>query len=212
MNNKVVLVGAGGFCSGVIDSIQKANEFEIVGITEPNKTAGELVCGVKVIGSDSKLKEIFESGTTKAFVTIGSIGNYSLRKRLIEYVKSIGFELISVVDPSSQVSSFVELGEMVYVGKNAVINSDVKIGNYAIINTSSVVEHGCSLGDYVHVAPASSLAGDIDIGPGTHVGINATIIQGLTIGKDCMIGAGSTVLGNVENDATVYGIVKGDKI
>ncbi len=205
---KIVLIGGGGYCSGVIDSIMKMGEFEIIGITDPDKVKGSMICGFPVLGDDSCLHQIYESGVIYAHVTVGTIGDFSLRKKLIRLAEEIGFELVSVIDPSSLISQYVKLGKMIYVGKSAVINSMVTINDYCIINTKAVVEHGCFLENHVHIAPSAALAGDIYIGHSTHIGINATLLQGIHIGNHCIIGAGSTVLGNVQDSQIVYGIVK----
>lgn len=205
---KVVLIGGGGYCSGVIDSLNKMGGYQIVGITDPIKEKGTLFCNVPVLGDDSCLNDIFQSGACFAHITVGAIGDNTLREKLIKIALDIGFTLISIIDPSAKVSEFVKLGEMIYIGKNAVINSDVEIGNYCIVNTSSVVEHGCRLGDFVHAAPSSAMAGDVRIGDNTHIGINATIIQGIRIGNYCMIGAGSTILRDISSSEKVYGVVK----
>jgi sugar O-acyltransferase (sialic acid O-acetyltransferase NeuD family) len=161
-----------------------------------------------VIGDDSVLQSVYESGVKYAHITVGSIGDYSVRKKLVALAESIGFELVTIIDPSSQVSRFATLGKMVYVGKNAVINSNTCIGNYCIINTGAIVEHGTSLRDFVHIAPGSVLVGDITVFEGAHIGLNSSILQGLSIGKNAMIGAGSVVLRNVCDNETVYGVVK----
>lgn len=205
---KVILAGSGGFCSAVIDSIKSQGKYEILGILDLPSCQGNEICGIKVIGTDDDLKKFYDLGIKNYFVTVGSIGNYQTRKKLVNMAKKIGFNLISVIDKSANVSEYASLGEMVYVGKNAVINPNTVIGDYTIINTGAIVEHGTSIGEYAHVAPGACLAGDISVGYGTHVGLNASIIQGAKIGNDCMIGMGSVVLRNVNDNEKVYGIVK----
>lgn len=208
LKNKIVLIGGGGYCSGVLDSLKSNENFEIIGITDPNLKVGDYMNDIPILGDDSILEDLYRSGICYAHVTVGSVGNCNLRKKLIKIAEDIGFELISIIDPSAVISNYVKIGKMVYVGKNAVINSNVKIGDYCIINTSSIVEHGCVLGNYVHVAPGATLAGDIHIGDETHLGLNCSILQGLKIENNVIVGAGSTVLRNVKANRTVVGIVK----
>lgn len=202
---KIVLIGAGGYFSGVADSIITSSGYDIVGVTDPVRT--ENMCGIPVLGDDSILEDIYSSGVKGAHITVGCIGNYDVRRRLVEQAKKIGFELVSIVDRSASVSTFVQMGEMTYVAKNAIINSNVTIGNYCIINSGSIVEHGCRLGNYVHIAPGAVLAADVTVGNGTHIGINSSIRQGISIGENVMVGAGSVVLGDVASNRTVYGII-----
>ena len=203
---KVVLLGAGGYCAGVIDSIVSGNLYEIVGITDPIDKKEH--CGVPVIGTDEKLKEVYDNGVRCAHITVGSIARPTVRKRLVTLAKEIGFELVTVIDPTAIVSRFAAVGEMAYIGKNAIINATTTIGDYCMINTGCIVEHGCSIGDWVHIAPGATLAADIAIGDSSHIGVNATVLQGIRIGQDVVVGAGSTVIRDVSAGKVVYGIVK----
>ncbi|WP_346891504.1 hypothetical protein [Clostridium sp. UBA3887] len=68
---KIVLVGGGGHCKSVIDSIRSKNEFEIVGITDP-VDKGEIL-NVKILGTDYILQDMHNQGVEYAFITVGSI-------------------------------------------------------------------------------------------------------------------------------------------
>ena len=54
---KVVLLGAGGYCCGVLDSLKKMPEYQVIGITDPIMT-GE-VHGIPVLGTDHILPELY---------------------------------------------------------------------------------------------------------------------------------------------------------
>ena len=205
--DKVVLIGAGGYCSGVIDSIETSSDYEIYGITDPNVKGS--FCGYPILGDDSVLTDVFNNGVRKAHITVGSVGRPDLRKKLVKMAERIGFELVSIIDITATVSASAKLGKMIYVAKKAIVNSLAEVGDYCIINTASVVEHGCRISNWVHIAPGATLAADIVVGESSHVGLNASILQGITIGRDVIVGAGSTVIRNVSDNKTVYGVVKG---
>lgn len=202
---KIVLVGAGGHALSVIDSIQSNREYEIVGITDLGYVVGEKILGYEVIGNDAILKSVFDSGVKYAFVTVGSIGNTSLRKELFCILKDIGFIIPAIVNTSSNIGSDVWLGEGVYVGKNTVVSLKSTIGDMAIINTGSIIEHGCCIDEFTHIGPGAVICGDVKIGARTHVGANATVIQGVNIGDNSIIGAGSVVVHDVPSKVIAYG-------
>ena len=202
---KIVLVGAGGHALSVIDSIQSKGDYEIFGITDLGNGVGEQVLGCEVIGNDAVLKSVFKRGVKYAFVTVGSIGNTSLRKKLIKQLKLIGFSLPSIIDASSNIGSDVLMGEGALIGKNTVVNAMSTVGDMAIINTGAIVEHGCYVGAFAHIGPGAVLCGDVKIGADTHVGANATVIQGVNIGHDSMIGAGSIVIHDVPSKVIAFG-------
>jgi len=200
-----VLVGAGGHALSVINSLRSAGKFEIVGITDVTRNRGEKLLDCEVLGDDSLLKRIYEQGVEFAFVTVGSIGDGSLRKTLFQKLRNIGFTIPSIIDPTAQIGCNVYVGEGVYIGKNAVINPQCSINNMAIINTGAIIEHNCRIGEYVHIAPGAVICGDATIGANTHIGANATVIQGLSIGKDTIVGAGSVVVSELPDRVIAYG-------
>lgn len=202
---KIVLVGAGGHALSVIDSIQSGGEYEIVGITELGYAVGDKVLGYEILGNDAILKSVFDSGVKYASITVGSIGNTSLREKLYLMLKGQGFILPAIIDNSSNIGSDVSLGEGIYVGKNTVINAKSTIGYMAIINTGAIIEHSCCVNEFAHIGPGAVICGDVKIGSFTHIGANATVIQGVTIGDHSIIGAGSIVVHDVPSKVIAYG-------
>lgn len=202
---KIVLVGAGGHALGVIDSIQSGGEYDIIGITDLSYVVGGKILGYKVLGSDAILTSVFDSGVRNAFITVGSIGNTSLREKLYCLLKSIGFILPAIIDHSSNIESHVVLGEGIYVGKNTIVNAMSTIGDMAIINTGAIIEHSCYINEFTHIGPGAVICGDVKIGSFTHIGANSTVIQGVNIGDHSIIGAGSIVIHDVPSKVIAYG-------
>lgn len=202
---QIVLVGAGGHALSVIGSIQSKRDFEIVGITESGHRAGGKILGCEILGGDSVLKSVFDSGVKYAFITVGSIGDTALRQKLFLMLKGYGFILPAVIDNSAKISNNVGLGEGIYIGKNVVINPKATIKDMAIINTGAIIEHGCCIDKFSHIAPGAVLCGDVKIGAHTHIGAHAVVVQGLDIGDNCMIGAGSVVVHDIPSGVIAYG-------
>jgi len=190
---KIILIGGGGHAKVVIDAVKYSDKYTIYGIVDPKLPEGESVLGVKVIGGDEKLKGLFEEGIESAFIGIGSIGDCSLRKKIYDELKRIGFRLPVIVHPKAIVADDVEIGDGTFVAAGAIINPGTKIGKNAIINTSSSIDHDCVIGDFVHIAPGVTLSGGVKVGDETHIGTGAKVTQYLTIGKKCTIGAGQTI-------------------
>lgn len=202
---KIILVGGGGHCKSVIDSIIQSGQYKIEGIIDLPENIGSYVLDIPVIESDCNLKKLFDNGIKNAFMTIGSIRSISKRVKLYNYLKKIGFVLPSIVDETAIVSKRCKINECTYVGKGAVINCDVFIGNCSIINTGSIIEHECKIGNFVHIAPGSVLSGSVRIGDGTHIGTNSTVIQDIIIGDNSFVGAGSVVVKNIKGYTKSYG-------
>lgn len=205
MIKNILLIGGGGHCKSVLDSLLLSGEYSNMGIIDRKDKMGETMMGIKVVGSDDDLLELFQEGYTHAFITIGSIGNPDLRISLYNRVKEVGFLIPTIIDPSAKVSLFSTIGEGVFIGKNAVINSCVVIDKCAIVNSGSIVEHDCQIAPFAHIAPGVVLGGDVKIGENSHVGINSGVKQGVSIGKNTIIGLGSMVNKDIKDNTVAYG-------
>jgi len=177
----------------VIDAIRKAGEYEIKGIVDPNLDRDEKVLDVPVLGDDSELLKIDKKDVKNAFVTVGSIGDCSLRKKLYQKVEDAGFNIPVIIHPGAVVAEGVKIGKGTFVAARAVINTGTEIGKNVIINTSSSVDHDCSIGDNVHIAPGVTLSGGVRIGKGAHIGTGANVAQCANIEENRKIKAGSLV-------------------
>jgi UDP-N-acetylbacillosamine N-acetyltransferase len=133
------------------------------------------------------------------------IGNNTIRANLFERVQNSGFEIVSLIHPSSIISLSATIGKGTVIMPNVVVNANATIGDGVILNTSCVVEHECKIDDFVHISPKVALAGDVKVGEFTQIGIGTNVIQGMIIGKNTVIGAGSIVVKNIDNCKKAYG-------
>ncbi|MDD2476655.1 MAG: acetyltransferase, partial [Dysgonamonadaceae bacterium] len=202
---KILLVGGGGHCKSVLDSLLELEQFSEIGILDKKEKMGEKILGVSVIGGDEDLPQLFTEGYKYAFVTVGGIGNSKLRIALFNKLSGIGFKIPNIIAPSAVVSSHVNLETGIFIGKNVVINAGSTIKKCAIINTGVIIEHDCFVGAFAHVASGSVLSGGVQIGENTHIGANSVIKQRLKIGSDSIIGMGSVVLKDMEDNIIAYG-------
>jgi sugar O-acyltransferase (sialic acid O-acetyltransferase NeuD family) len=203
-NKKILLLGAGGHCQSVADSLLDLSIYQEIGLVGKAEAVSSCM-GLAEVGKEEDLEKLFRAGYTDAFISLGSIGDTSVRRRIYRELKRIGFNIPNIIDQSSIVSSRARLGEGIYVGKRAVINACTQIGSGAIINTGSIVEHSCWLGDFAHIAPGSVICGDVYVGESSHIGAGSVVKQGRRIGSHTMIGMGSIVLQDIGDEVTAYG-------
>ncbi len=202
---KLIVLGAGGHCQSVVDSIPPDIYSEIVAIDLP-QNVGKRINGILIQGYDDQIEDFFNAGYTDAFITLGTIGNTNRRRFLYSELLRIGFDIPNIIDPSAIVSkNTVMLGKGIFIGKGAIVNAGVTIGNCCIVNTKASIDHGSKLGDFVNVSPGSCISGDATIGNDTHIGTGSSIIQGIQIGDNSMIGAGSVVVKNIPSNVVAYG-------
>ena len=207
MKKKLLLVGGGGHCRSIIDSLDADRYTDIAIIDEAFDINAHQIYekGVRIIGKDLDAPSLFSRGYTLAVIALGSVGDMSIRIRLFERYKSIGFEFPAVIDPTAIVSKNAIIGDGVFIGKGSIVNTGVKLGLCAIVNTGAIIEHDCHIGDFVHIGPKSCLSGGVLVGNGCHIGIGSTVIQSIQIGEKTIIGAGSIVIRNIPPNCTAVG-------
>lgn len=205
MNKKILLLGGGGHCKSVLDSILEQRLRGNVAIVDDNLDLGSTLMGVRVVGGLKDFENFRSEGFEQAFITIGSIGNPQFRIELFNRLEAAGFETPNVLDKSSVVSRYALLGKGIFAGKNSVINAGASVGDGAIINTCVIVEHDGVVGRFAHISSACVLCGNVHIGESTHIGAGTVIRQGLTIGRDTTIGIGSVVTSSMPDGVIAFG-------
>lgn len=215
MQEDIVLIGSGGHCKTIVDSIERLGTFKIAGYIDLGEIGKEVYRGYKIIGHDEDMQSIFDSGIHNAFIAVGFMGKSNIRNRLYSKTKAAGFNLPVIIDPSAIVAKDAMIGEGTYIGRKAVVNADAWIGKNCIINTSAIVEHECIVGDYSHLAVAAVICGQTQVGEECFLGANSTVIQGLKLSDRCVVGAGSVVMSYIDSDCTAVGVpakVIGDSV
>lgn len=205
MKQKILLIGAGGHCKVILDLLFKSKEYLPVGIIDLKERIGEDVLGVPIVGTDLDLLRFFKKGIKYCFISVGSVGDPSLRLKLYGLAKEVGFTFPNLVHPSALVSCHVARGEGNYIAPGVVINAGAQIGDNCIINTGAIVEHDCKIGNFVHLSPGVVLSGGVIINDYSHIGTGSVVIHGLSIGTRVVVGAGSVVVKDIRENVIVYG-------
>jgi len=169
----ILLIGGGGHCKSCIDVIEQEKIYNIVGIIDKKELIGQNVLGYKIIGCDDDLPKLFKN-YKNAIVTVGQIKSNSLRVKLFNILKNIGYNLPTIISPLSYVSkhSFIDEGSIIM--HQALINANVNIGKNCIINSKALVEHDCIIEDNCHISTASIVNGGVVVKENSFIGSNAT--------------------------------------
>jgi sugar O-acyltransferase (sialic acid O-acetyltransferase NeuD family) len=201
----VIILGAGGHASVLIDALQKQN-IDIMGITDPDETRwGQEFMGIEILGSDDKLLDIHPD-RVELVNGLGSVKSSSARQKLFETWHNKGYSFASVIHPKAILATSIKLAEGVQILAGAIINPNTSIGINTIVNTGAILEHDCIISNHVHVAPGVRMAGNVRVGDGAHIGIGCTILQNLSVGDGCVVGAGAVVLHSIQAGDIVVGV------
>ena len=197
MNNRLVIVGAGGHGKVIADNALKNGYTDICFIDD---NATDAFCmGFPIIGKAVDLNKLNDNNTD--FV-IG-IGNSVIRKKIAE---TYDVNWVTLIHPSAQIAMNVSIDVGTVIMAGAVVNVCATIGKHCIINTCSIIEHDNSIGDYAHISPNVALGGTVFVGDNTHIGIGASVCNNVSICNDCMIGAGAVVVSNIKDSGTYVGV------
>lgn len=134
VKKKMILIGGGGHCKMVISQLRKLAEFEIVGIVDDYKPAESIVMGIKVVGEDEDVKNLYRRGVRYALITVGSVKDNIKRWKLFDMAKEIGYEFPVMISPTVTVDESVKIDEGTVIMSGCIVNVDLSFGKNCIIN------------------------------------------------------------------------------
>ena len=194
MKPKLILIGGGGHCKSCIDVIEQENKFIIAGIVDINRSISDLL-GYRLLGHDDDLAKL-KLSYDYALITIGQIKTPAIRIRLLDYVKSLGFKLPTIISPRAYVSKHAKIGGGTIVMHDALINAGAIVGDNCIINTKSLIEHDAVIENNCHISTAAIINGGAIVKQGSFVGSNAVTKESVKTHEKDSIKAGSLFKGH----------------
>ncbi|NOX51919.1 MAG: acetyltransferase [Gammaproteobacteria bacterium] len=202
MNRSLLIIGAGGHGRVVADAARLTGKWKKIAFIDDRYP--ELVsAGVwSVIGTVAELHNL-SSEWGKAVI---AVGDNATRIKILEKTKSCGFDIVSIIHPSTQIAEDVLIGEGTVIFANAVINTGSKLGTACIVNTAATVDHDNQIEDGVHISPGAHLGGNVVVGTRSWIGVGASVIHGCAIGYDVIVGAGAAVTDDIGDELIAVGV------
>jgi sugar O-acyltransferase (sialic acid O-acetyltransferase NeuD family) len=207
MEEKVVIIGAGGFGREVLDIFEEDNKKEkrwnILGFIDDNpEIQGKKIRGYPVLGG----VEWFLTPEAKGVKTVVAIGDNKVRKKVVERAEAYGAEFCNIIHPSVIMTPHVKLGKGVIIAAGCILTNNITIGNHVIINLDVTIGHDTVIEDFVNLAPGVHINGNNRIEEGVFVGSGAVTIQNIKIGKWSIIGAGAVVVNDIPERVVAVGV------
>ena len=200
----IILIGAGGHSHACIDVIEECNQFNIVGFVGLPEELGEKHFGYTVVATDDDIKRLSKE-YRYAFITLGQIHSPQLRAHLYDKASMEGFDIPTIVSPTSTVSKHAHVGKGSIIMHGAVVNAGAVIGENCIINTLSLIEHDTSVGDNCHISTRVVLNGNVNVGDLSFIGSGSVIKECLTVGRECVVGMGLAVRHDLNDNIKFLG-------
>jgi sugar O-acyltransferase (sialic acid O-acetyltransferase NeuD family) len=209
MQKKIIILGTGGNCIDILDTINLINKtkhrkvYECSGFLDDNEQNwGKEYYGVRVLGPLSSAQEYSDCFFVNG---IGSPSNFWKKRTIIAKTQIPDERFEVIIHPSASVSSMAHLGYGTVIFQNVSITSNVKIGNHVIVLPNSILSHDDDIGDYTCITGGVCISGGVKVGNSCYFGTNSSIIGNIKIGNCCLIGMGSVVRDNVEDNQIVVG-------
>lgn len=193
MKKKIILLGAGGHMTSLLETIIEDKKFKIIGFLDNDqKKIGKSIFGIKVLGNDYKLKEL-KKKINYAFLTVGYIKNIDERLELIHKLKKNSYKVPNFISKNADVSKSLKMGVGNAIMQHCLINKNVKIGNFNIFNNKSLIEHDVVIGSNVHVSTGAIINGNVNIGNNVFIGSGSVIVNNVKIKDYTFIKAGTLI-------------------
>src|SRR5438105_4605194 len=104
MNDRIVVIGAGGHGKVIIDIIENEQKYKLVGLLDSKLPPGQKVLGYEVLGSDTDLSLLYRRINISGIVV--AIGDNWLRSKVVEKARRAvpDVRFVNCIHPSAQVS------------------------------------------------------------------------------------------------------------
>jgi sugar O-acyltransferase (sialic acid O-acetyltransferase NeuD family) len=201
----VLIFGASGHGSVVLDILEKSEEFQPVGFLDSFIKKGTKKNGYRVLGSEFDLLHILQEHNV--YGGIVAVGDNWVRRRLVRLIQRLAprFIFINAVHPTAILGENVSLGSGIAVMPGVIVNSNSAIGDHCILNTRSSVGHDGVLADFSSLAPGVCCGGNLNLGTGAAISLGGLVIENVCIGAWSVVGAGSLVLEEIPDNVVAYG-------
>jgi sugar O-acyltransferase (sialic acid O-acetyltransferase NeuD family) len=202
---KVVVIGGAGHGRVIIDILEKAGRFTLLGLLDAHLPIGENVLGYEVIGREDDLPSLIDQRQLQGVVI--AVGDNWLRAKVVASVRAMAPNVAfpNAIHPSAQIGKNVRFGQGNVVMAGVVVNSNATVGDFCVLNTRCSVDHDARLGDFVSFAPNSCAGGNVEVGDYSAVCLGANVIHQVRIGPHAVVGAGATVLRDLPGNVLAYG-------
>ena len=208
MNQKIVVIGAGGFACQLLDVLEACcnhsrTQYDILGyIVEPAwGKPGSVINGFPILGDFDWLDNYKEN-----IFAISAVADPDVKFRLVKRAKEHGVRFCNVIHPLAILTRNLSMGEGTVMHANCITSYQSHIGSHVHLNMGCTIGEKTCIEDYVTLSPGVHISGDVTVGMGAFIGTGVNIIEKVHIGEWSVIGAGSTIIHNVPPNTTVVGV------
>jgi sugar O-acyltransferase (sialic acid O-acetyltransferase NeuD family) len=195
----MIIVGAGGHAAEVFEELSISQvDNQMVGFFDEINQSLNVLFELRVF---HRMQDL----TPMPFVL--GVGSPFLRRRFYGMFLAAGFEPMSVISHSAQVSRLdTNLGNGLNIMSGVYIGPRTHIGKGCLINAKSLIHHDSTIGDFCELCPGVHVSGNCIIENDVFIGTGAVLLPGITVKKGAIVGAGAVVTKDVAAGVTVKGV------
>ena len=198
----ILIIGAGGLGKEVVDLIKDVGGYEIVGfLDDNNEKKGNIINQVPVLDT----LDHFELYRSVDNIVI-TIANPTIKKRIYELSRGLGFQYPNLVHPTVSVGSNVKMGRGNFIGAYSVLSTGVTLHDFVTINPQCGIGHESEIGSFTTLYWNVHIGGNTSISGGCELGSKSCVIQGLHVKDNVVLGAGAVVVEDIRNNGTYVGV------
>lgn len=186
---KLVIFGAGKIAEVI--SYYAINEcgFEIAAYTVDREYINsESFNGIPVVPFD-ELTGKYPKEKYDVFVALGYHDMNKLREKKYLEVKTLGYNIVSIISPKTNLPSNVIYGENCFIMPPALIHPCVELGNNVFVFSGAMVGHHSKIGDNCWLTSCTNISGIVSVGKNCFFAVNSTVGHQVSIGDNCFLGA-----------------------
>jgi sugar O-acyltransferase (sialic acid O-acetyltransferase NeuD family) len=191
----LVLVAASGLAREVLSTLERLQQFDVVGILDDEPSLhGTSLGSVPILGAPDAIVSY-----PKADVLL-CVGRGSARRRMSERLTALGIneERYAVVaDPSAVIATTCMIGAGSIVLAQSALTADVRLGRHVVVMPNVTLTHDDVVEEFATICAGVSLGGNVTIGEEAYVGMNASARERVIIGPGSTIGMGACVVNDV---------------
>lgn len=201
MENRLILIGAGGFGREVLSWAYHANSkdlFPKVGFYIDDNSAVSLNSSYNC----SCLGFISDYVVQPGDRFLMGIASPSVKEKIYDKFLNHLDKFVTLVHPSAVVARTATIGRGVVLCPFSLISADVCIGDFVTVNAMSSIGHDSVVGRFSTLSGHVDITGQVNVGNNVFFGTGAKVVPRIKIGSNSKIGAGCTVMRSVKEGAT----------
>ena len=204
MDKPVLILGAGSIGKSAMQ-IFKSNDVLVYGFLDDDKKNHDSeIDDVTVLGftDESSLLQIIGE-ECEAFV---AVDENEMRKSIVENLtKTRKVMPVNAIHSNSIMAESSVIGHGNFINAGVILEPNVIVGNHCLLHANVGLGEGVSVGNFTQIGMGTNINPGVAIEDEVFIGSGVTIVAGVLIGRGARIGAGSVVVGNVKENAVLFG-------